>query len=205
MTRQPGLEVYEEHGDYPPLVRAAVRLTRDRGCSQACLPEVGRLLQLMAATVTTGNIAELGTAFGVGTAWLASGMSPSVRLVTVEIEPDRAEAAAGLFAPLENVEVLCGDWTQSHKAAPYALVFSDGGPKREPDAPDLVAPLLQPGGLVVLDDFTPESAWTDEERQQWYQDPTRLIWSEHPGYLCTEVQLSPRSSVLLAVRRPRSG
>jgi predicted O-methyltransferase YrrM len=205
MTRQPGLEVYEEHGHYPPLVRAAVQLTRDHGCSLACLPEVGRLLQLMAATVTTGNIAELGTAFGVGTAWMASGMSPSVRLVSVERGPVRARAAADLFTPLENVEVLCGDWTESRRSAPYALIFSDGGPKREPDAPDLLAPLLRPGGLVVLDDFTPESVWTDQERQEWSQDPTRLIWSEHPGYLCTEVQLSARASVLLAVRRPWRG
>jgi predicted O-methyltransferase YrrM len=202
MTRQPGLEVYGELKGYPPLVRAAVQLTRDRGYSLACLPEVGRLLRLLAATVTSGHIAELGTAFGVGTAWLASGMSPTIRLVSVEIEPDRARAAADLLAPLKNVEVLCGDWTESRRSAPYGLIFSDGGPKREPDAPDLLAPLLRPGGLVVLDDFTPESAWTDQERQEWSHDPTRLTWLEHPGYLCTEVQLSARASVLLAVRRP---
>jgi predicted O-methyltransferase YrrM len=201
MTRQPGLDAYENNKEYPPLVGAAVELSRQHGYSLACLPEVGQLLRTLAATVVGENIAELGTAYGVGAAWIMSGMGAGARLVTVEIDEDRARAAADLLRPLGAVEVICGDWTESRKAAPYALVFSDGGPKREPDAPKLLAPLLRLGGLVVLDDFTPESGWTAQEAELWRDDPTRRIWFREPGYLCSEVQLSPRASVLLAVRR----
>jgi len=81
MTRQPTLDSYEPDGDYPPLVRAAVALTRRNECSLACLPEVGQLLRILAATVVAGRIVELGTAYGVGAAWIASGMRPGAGLV----------------------------------------------------------------------------------------------------------------------------
>jgi predicted O-methyltransferase YrrM len=65
---------------------------------KACTPDVGRLLMLLAAHQPCGRICELGTACGVGAAWLASGMPGSATLVTVEIDSVRADAAASLLA-----------------------------------------------------------------------------------------------------------
>src|SRR5450631_3211752 len=85
----------------PPLVVAASRVAEaacfgaDGGVS-SCLPEAGAILAALAASRVGGRIAEIGTAFGVGAAWLLSGMDSSASLVTVEVDDHRATAALEL-------------------------------------------------------------------------------------------------------------
>ena len=83
---------------------------------------------------------------------------------------------------------------------PFDLLFSDGGPKREPDAPDLLLPLIRPGGLLVLDDYTPESAWTDAQRATWSNDMSRTIGLDNPHFSACELQIGREKAVILAVR-----
>ena len=45
------------------------------------------------------RIAEIGTGFGVGAAWLLAGMDPTASLVTVEVDAERAKAAHVCSAP----------------------------------------------------------------------------------------------------------
>ena len=66
MTNQAGLPTYDDERRFPALVWQAVELTRRNGFALACMPEVGRLLQLLAAGAD--RICELGTAHGVGAA-----------------------------------------------------------------------------------------------------------------------------------------
>ena len=82
--------------DLPPLVERAVGLARRLGFANSCRPEHGRLLHALAAGAT--RIGETGTGCGVGLAWLASGARPGTRLVSVEIDTERAGLAASLFA-----------------------------------------------------------------------------------------------------------
>lgn len=192
MTRQPGLSTYARATDFPPAVWEAVELSRRMDVPLACIPEVGHLLMVFAAHQPAGRICELGTACGVGAAWLAAGMTDGASLVTVELDAERAEGARRLLAAL-NVEVLTGDWRLALTRAPYDLVFNDGGPKHEPDAPDQILPLLRRGGLVIMDDFTPGR--TSEE------DATRHVWFGHGGYLARELNVSRSMSVIVAVRR----
>ncbi|MEO8744350.1 MAG: class I SAM-dependent methyltransferase [Candidatus Dormibacter sp.] len=199
MTRRPGLADYEGIA-VPPLVHAAVEATRAAGYPLACTSEVGRLLHLLAAHQPGGRLGELGTAYGVGAAWLATGMCAGARLHTVEIDAGRASAATALFADRSDVIVIRGDWSHMRTYAPFDLLFSDGGPKREPEAPTLLRPLLRPGGLLVLDDYTPESAWTEEQRKSYQNDVSRRIWLENPEWSAQELQLSKDISVILAVR-----
>ncbi|HEV2476709.1 MAG TPA: SAM-dependent methyltransferase, partial [Candidatus Dormibacteraeota bacterium] len=91
MTHQPGLPAYDDERKFPTLVWQAVELTRRKEFALACMPEVGRLLQLLAAGAE--RLCELGTAYGVGAAWIASGMRSSATLLTVERDADRAAAA----------------------------------------------------------------------------------------------------------------
>jgi predicted O-methyltransferase YrrM len=172
------------------LVWRAVEAARAAGIDQACRPETGRLLQILASIPDPGRLGELGTAAGIGAAWLASGMRSGGSLVTVERDPDRATVAAGVLGEVGGIRALRGDWTEVRPFAPFHLLFADGGPKHEPQAPKLLAELLRPGGMLVLDDFTPG-------RQR---DRTRELWFASSRFRTVELTLSGETAVLLAVR-----
>jgi predicted O-methyltransferase YrrM len=169
----------------------AVENTRRDDFTQACLPEVGRLLQLFAGLSGVTTACELGTAYGVGAAWIESGLRQGASLLTVELDPRRAAAAGQVFHDCDSVQVLNGDWTLALDRGPFDLLFSDGGPKRNPGDPEKLMPLVRSGGLVVLDDYTPGRS----------EDVSRQVWFDNPGYLTLELMLSPSASVLLARRR----
>jgi predicted O-methyltransferase YrrM len=147
---------------------------------------VHRLLAVLAAG---RRAAEIGTAYGAGAGAIAS---TAASLVTVEIDPDRAAAAREALAGCPNVELLVGDWRELLPSrAPFELVFVDGGgpeTKTDPAVLDLVVP----GGLLVLDDFTPD--WPGP-------DPVRELWSSHPRAVATEILTTAASAALLVARR----
>jgi predicted O-methyltransferase YrrM len=192
VTNQSGLPAYDDPGRFPPRVWKAVELTRSRGFPLACIPEVGRLLQLCATVRSIDKACELGTAYGVGAAWIEAGLRQSATLVTVELDADRAADARALFADCSSVEVLSGDWSLALDRGPFDLLFSDGGPKRAPGDPEKLAPLVRAGGIVVLDDFTPGHPDKD--------DPARVIWLESPYYRAQELMVARDASVIVAVR-----
>lgn len=192
MTYQAGLPAYSDARRFPPRVWTAVELTRSRNFAKACTPEVGRLLQLCASLGGIEKACELGTAYGVGAAWIESGLRRGATLLTVELDQNRAADAKALFAGSHSVEVLSGDWSLARDRAPFDLLFSDGGPKRAPGDPEKLAPLVRAGGLVVLDDYTPG--------HQDAEDPARRIWLENPSYRAQELMVAPDASVILAVR-----
>ena len=181
----------------PPRVSAAEEIAADEGFGKNCIPEVGRLLSLIAAAKPDGVIAESGTGCGVGTAWLHSGLGKGARLVTVEREENLARRAAGLFADDERVRVLTGDWRLIEQYAPFDVFFCDGGGKR--DDPQIVVDLLAPGGVLILDDFTPSPEWPP--RFDGEVDELRLFYLTHPALQATEVLTTPTSSAVIAVRR----
>jgi len=189
---------YRHIDETPDLVRGALAVAQSLGFTHSCSDETGRLLRLLASQFTAGTIAEIGTGCGVGSAWMASALSPSARLVTVELDEMRANAAQVLFARTPNVTVLLGDWSQVHTYAPFAMLFADGGNAKENGAPDLVD-MMRPGGLIVLDDLTPIEQWPPE--WQGWQDPVRDFWLNDDRIHAAEIRVSPSSSVLLATRR----
>jgi predicted O-methyltransferase YrrM len=152
------------------------------------IPEVRRLLSVLAAG---RRVAETGTAFGEG----AEAMAWTARsVVTVELDPERAEIAAERLAPHTNVELLVGDWRELlPPRGPFELVFLDGGGfKRAPEeSSDLVFHLLEPGGLLVIDDLTP--GWTGS-------DPVRAWAHGHTGLRAAEILTTPTTAALLVSR-----
>ncbi|MFT4188425.1 MAG: class I SAM-dependent methyltransferase [Aeromicrobium sp.] len=182
--------------DVPELVARALDLSRQRGFITSTRHETGRLLAALAAS-RTGRLAELGTGTGVGSAWLASGAPEDARIVSAELDPALAEEVQRIFADVESIEIVSGDWTAIETHAPFSLVFVD---VREVMAEiDHLADLLEPGGIAVLDDFTPSPHWppivdgqVDSIREQWLTDER---------FVAVEMLIDEGASLVIATRR----
>ncbi|NJC70450.1 SAM-dependent methyltransferase [Planosporangium thailandense] len=192
-----GTAAYGGRVDLPPLVAAAVAAARDSGFALSCLPAQGELLRLLAAGVGPGVIGETGTGFGVGLAWLASGAGPDARLVSVERDPTAAAAARAVFDGAPNVEVVTGDWTDLAGFGPFDLLVLDGGGQGKGGGQALEpAEWLRPGGVVVIDDFTPIDGWPPRYGDE--PDAARLHWLRHPQLLASEVRVTPEMATIVA-------
>lgn len=188
---------YAADNELPPLVRAAVEAARESGFAYSSLPEHGELLRVLARGVGPGVIGETGTGSGVGLAWLASAAHPRARLVSVELDKSRATRAAELFHDEPRAEIIQGDWRELREYGPFDLLALDGGgqgkgsdPAIEPDE------WLNPGGLVVIDDFAPLTSYPPMFQGQ--VDTVRKHWLEHPRMRATQIRVTPDWSALLA-------
>jgi predicted O-methyltransferase YrrM len=193
-----GTAAYDACEGLPPLVAATVATARRAGFTMSCLPEQGRLLQLLAGGIGAGTIGETGTGFGTGLAWLASGADPDARLFSVERDPGRAREASSLFRDRPQVRVDCGDWRDLARHGPFDLLVLDGGGQGKGSEPPLdPGDWLRPGGLVVLDDFTPMRSWPPILHGQ--PDQARMYWLEHPRLRTTELRVTPTAATLIGV------
>ena len=183
--------------DLPDIVARAFAVSRTAGYVSFCRNETGRLLATLAAT-RGGTMAEFGTGCGVGTAWLRSGLRGDARIVSAELDERLAGAAARIFEDDPQVEVLSADWSTLRDRGPFSLLFLDSGEPTEVGV-DSVADLVEPGGIVVLDDFTPCEQWppiaygrVDTLREQWLTDERFTV---------VEVMVAPDASVVIATKR----
>jgi predicted O-methyltransferase YrrM len=152
------------------------------------IPEVQRLLSVLAAG---RRVAEAGTAFGEGAAAMAQ---TATSVVTVELDPERAVAAARRLEPFSNVELLVGDWrVLLPPRGPFELVFLDGGGfKQDPEeGNDRVLGLLEAGGLLVMDDLMPGRPGPDRLRE----------WAfGHAELEAVEILTTPETAALVLAR-----
>jgi predicted O-methyltransferase YrrM len=183
--------------DVPTEVAHAFDVSRRQGYVSFCRNETGRLLAALAAT-RTGTLAEFGTGCGVGTAWLRSGIRGDARILTAELDATLATGAAQIFEGDEHVEVVSADSSTLLDRGPFSLLFVDS---RDPAVsnPDAVVDLVEPGGIVVIDDLVPCQSWppvsggrVDVQRQHWLTDER---------FTSVEVMVAPDTSVLLATKR----
>jgi predicted O-methyltransferase YrrM len=182
--------------DYPALVDRAYAAAREigfpltkqdpgHGRGSACLPGVGRFLAMLAAGCHGGRIAEFGTGAGIGAAWMSDAMPSDCTLVTAEIDPVRADAAARVLAHDTRVRVLTGDALALLAAhGPYDLIFADCG-VRDASVFGTLVGLLKPGGRIVSDDLTPQRALPADSplrerdvKRDMFAGDDRLIWTE---------------------------
>ena len=184
--------------ELPEIVSRAFDVSRKAGYVSFCRNETGRLLATLAAT-RGGTLAEFGTGCGVGTAWLRSGVRNGAHILTAELDP-RAGDRGGRDLRARTTTSRCSRPTgrRCTSAAPTRSLFLDSG---EPEAVrvDAVVDLLEPGGIVVLDDFTPCEIWppitygrVDTLREEWLTDER---------FTAVEVMIAPDASALIATRR----
>ena len=183
--------------DLPDVVQRAFDVCRSAGYVSFCRNETGRLLATLAAT-RGGTMAEFGTGCGVGTAWLRSGVRDEARIITAELDPKLATAAAEIFKDDDRVEVLEADWSTLHERGPYSLIFLDSGDPASVRA-EALFDLLEPGGIVVLDDFTPCEVWPPISYGR--VDTLREEWLTDERFTAVEVMIASDASALIAIRR----
>jgi predicted O-methyltransferase YrrM len=183
--------------ELPEIVRRAFDVTRRAGYVSFCRNETGRLLATLAAT-REGTLAEFGTGTGVGTAWLRSGVRTDARILTAELDPKLAGAAAEIFTDDPQVEVRAADWETLKEEGPFSLLFLDSG---DEDAVrvDAVADLVEPGGIVVLDDLTPCEQWPPVFHGR--VDTLREHWLTDERFTTVEVMVASDAATLIATRR----
>lgn len=119
-------------------------------------PEEGRFLQFLVRACGVKKAVEIGTLGGYSGIWIARGLLPGGKLITLEKEPLHAAVAREHFkeAGLENmVEIRIGDAHASlqrlQQDGPFDFVFIDAEKTGYPEYLDWALVNVRQGGLIA--------------------------------------------------------
>jgi predicted O-methyltransferase YrrM len=184
--------------ELPDIVFRAHDAARRAGYVSFCRNETGRFLAMLAAT-REGTMAEFGTGCGVGTAWLRSGVrGDKTRIITAELDAKLAAAAAAVFSDDDTVDVLTADWSTLHDKGPFSLLLLDSWDPQSVGV-DAIVDLVEAGGIVILDDFSPCESWPPISNGR--VDQLREAWLTDPRFTTVEVMVASDSSAIVATKR----
>jgi predicted O-methyltransferase YrrM len=148
-----------------PVLAAALEASDKAGLPKiAVSAQQGKFLSLLAAATKARSVLEIGTLGGFSTIWLARGVGPDGRVVTLEYEPKHAEVAranidrAGVG---DRVEVIVGaalDTLPTVTGGPFDLVFIDADKENNAGYLEWALRLTRPGSVVVVDNVIREGA-----------------------------------------------
>jgi len=133
-------------------------------------PLQGRLLELLARVCGARAILEIGTLGGYSTIWLARALPPEGRLVTLEVDPERAAVARANLARAGFAgvaEVIDGPALETlpRLEGPFDLVFVDADKERSAEYLAAALHLSRPGTLIVADNVVRGGAVADAGSQ----------------------------------------
>jgi len=162
-------------------------------------PEEGRFLQVLVAACRARLALEIGTLGGYSGTWIARGLPDGGRLITLEVDPKRAEIASEHFRLAgvdDRVEIRIGDahslLPELSDEGPFDFVFIDAEKEGYPAYLRWTVEHLRPGGVLaahnafrrgaILDpeDQAPVVVATREFHQMVAQDP-RLLATIFPA------------------------
>jgi len=154
-------------------LEAALAANRDAGLPAIEVsPAQGKMLHLFARMARARRILEIGTLGGYSAIWLARALPADGRLVTLEIDPHRAEVARGNLARAgmaDRVEIIVGPARQTLErlaaegAEPFDLVFLDADKPGNPDYLRLSLALSRPGTVIICDNVVREGEVTNPD------------------------------------------
>lgn len=170
----------------------------------AVSPDVGWLLKILTAS-TRGRLAlELGTLGGYSGIWIARGLAPDGRLITIEavdLHADFAEtefASAGLGNRVDVVRGPALEVLTTLEIVEESLdfVFLDAIKTEYVDYFEMVKPLIAVGGLLVADNvYGTGQGWIDEG---YGTDAFNRAVAADPDFDAT---ITPQREGLLIARR----
>jgi len=159
-------------------------------------PAHGKLLWLLARTNGAKRILEIGTLGGYSAIWLARGLAPGGRLVTLEALEKHAAVArknlarAGL-ADVAEIRVGKALDTLPELQGPFDLAFIDADKQNNAEYFRWALKLSRPGSLVVVDNVVRDGAVIDaRSRDAAVQGVRRLyeLIAAEPRVAATAVQ-----------------
>ena len=129
----------------------------------AVSPLQGALLELLARLQGAEAILEIGTLDGYSTLWLARALPPGGRLVTLEIDPTRADRAREALG--DRAEVITGPALETlpRLDGPFDLVFIDADKRSNAAYLEHALRLSRPGTLIVADNVVRGGAILDPD------------------------------------------
>lgn len=188
---------YRSNTYYPELVLAAKKLADENRFLHNCTDETGRLISVLTGQVNEGKILEIGTGFGVGSSWILSFITPAVEFISVDHSYEKIEAVINSIVH-PQARFILGDWKDVLSQGPFRFIFADAAAAKTCEGDRLIQ-ALDTGGLLLMDDFTPEEHFPEEWKGK--PDTVRDYWLNHQGLFATEIYLTPKSSAILATKR----
>jgi len=159
-------------------------------------PAHGKLLWLLARTLQAKRILEIGTLGGYSAIWLARGLAPGGRLITLEALEKHAALARENLARAglgDRVEVRVGPAlkTLPRLAGPFDLVFIDADKQNNPEYFRWALKLSRPGSLIVVDNVVRDGAVLDARSRDGAVQGVRQLYelmAAEPRVAATAVQ-----------------
>jgi caffeoyl-CoA O-methyltransferase len=148
-------------------------------------PQVGRLLHLLARSVSARRVIELGSGFGYSAYWFAKAVGPGGLVVMTEASPERAREAATFLkrGGLESrVRIEIGDALEiiDSNGGEFDIVFNDIDKEQYPRVFDRAVAALRPGGLLISDNMLWFGAVLDQDPAEastrGVKELTRLLY-----------------------------
>jgi caffeoyl-CoA O-methyltransferase len=145
-------------------------------------PEEGRFLQVLVRANGVKKALEIGSLGGYSGIWIARGLLPGGRLITLERDPHHAKVAREHFVQAgldDRVEVRLGDAHASLKElaaeSPFDFVFIDAEKPGYPAYLDWAVEHVRVGGVIAA-----HNAFQSGNGQIQKQMITQPSWSVQP-------------------------
>lgn len=144
----------------------------------------GKLLHLLAMSISAKRILEIGTLGGYSAVWMARALPADGKLVSLEIDPRNAEVASRNIARAglgDRVEILVGPAISRLPAlqGPFDLAFIDADKESNADYFDHAVRLSRPGGVIVVDNVVRNGAVIDAGGNAMVQGVRRMVDAIH--------------------------
>jgi predicted O-methyltransferase YrrM len=161
------------HGSADDVIEQIEREGRAAGLPLVQAPS-GRFLRTLAFAVGARHMLEIGTAVGFSALWMAGALPPEGRLISIELDAQRAEMARANIAragKTAQISVIVGDAMRYvHKVSgPFDLIFQDSQKHLYEPMLDRLVALLGTGGVLVSDNVL----WSGEVVEGYINPPQR--------------------------------
>ncbi len=156
------------------------------------------LAVLAATTPIGGRILELGTGFGVGLAWILTGLGSRTDVAVVSIERDAERVAFLTEVDLPaHVSIVEGDIGALPPAlGQFDLIFADAEAGKWTGL-ELTIAALAPQGLLLVDDMH-LSRYDSEKDRSTVKNVRKVLTTDSR---LAAVELDVASGIILALRR----